>query len=237
MMPGALFVPLTPHAMTRKRFAIAAAVLAAAGLAVLVRLAHPGGDGWQSTALPQILAQDGNRANVVLVDRDSRLVALLATGVTWPPAVSMGPAEGGWAVTVSAAGHAARAHLAGHGPALLVALDRSGAERFRLDEAGFDALVSAVGNAHTADPWAPLDSLSVVDVVRKSYAGPDRQRLLRTLAAYRTIVLTPAEREALSGRHPGTTVPTQSDRIGGGPGQLKTGEAVTPATRSAAEGR
>jgi hypothetical protein len=184
-----------------RRLALITLLLAVAAVAIMFFM-RTRRDPWKSVELPQMLQRDGNRANVVLADRRRKLIGLAAIGVTWSPDISMTPEPDGWLVNVSAADRAAQLQMGGDGPSLLVALPGMPAERFALSPAGFDSLVAALKNAQTADTSAPLDSPSVVDVVRDAYSGPDRQRLLQLLAQYKTIVLTPAEREALS-RRPG----------------------------------
>jgi hypothetical protein len=115
----------------------------------------------------------------------------------------MAPASDGYFVTVSAGDYVTHLHMGGKGPALLVSIPGAPEGRFALSSKGFDSLMAALERAETANPLAPLDAPSVVDVVRDSYFGPDRARLLQLLAMYKTIVLSPAEREARSRRFGG----------------------------------
>jgi len=196
-------MPSDPNAVSSpaRRVVLITFILAAVvGATVFYHISHR--DRWQTIEFPQDLKRDGNRANVVLVDRRNKILGLAALGVTWSPTESWAPTTDGWVVTVSAADRVAELPMAGGGPALLVSIPGAQAERFALSPAGFDSLVAALERAETADPWAPIDSPSVVDVVRDNYSGPDKPRLLQLLTRYKTIVLTPAEREALS-RRPG----------------------------------
>lgn len=180
-----------------RRLALTIPILATVTIVGLVVL-YSRREGWQAVQVPQILKADGNRANLVLIDRPNRLIGLAATGVTWSADFSAVPGNGGWTITVAAPNHTAGLEMKGRGPALLVALAGVPSERFELSVAGFEAMVAALERAGTGDPQAPLESLSVVDVVRDSYSGPDKQRLLQLLSQYRTIIVSPTEEEALS---------------------------------------
>ncbi len=171
-------------------------ILLAATAATLISLNFRRRPAWQSITLPTTLKRDGNRANDIYLDQSRNLVGLAATGVVWSPTANFQQTRDGWIITHSAAGHSATLPLTGKGPALIVAVPAQPPERFNLSQAEFDALIAAIRAAPTtADPGAPLDSLSVVDVIRDHLPDTHKPRLLRLLSNYRTIELTPDEKK------------------------------------------